>query len=92
MTGDVFGIPLSHLTETSSVQVSDLPSSTQDSLRRGLALGSEEDARNTLESYRDQINRDKIDSSVIWSRTQLGTEISPDNPATPDGSQKGSGD
>lgn len=92
VTGDVFGIPLSHLTETSSVQVSDLPSSTQDSLRRGLALGSEEDARNTLESYRDQINRDKIDSSVIWSRTQLGTEISPDNPATPDGSQKGSGD
>lgn len=92
VTGDVFGIPLSHLTETSSVQVSDLPSSTQDSLRRGLALGSEEDARNTLESYRDQINRDKIDSSVIWSRTQLGTEISPDKPATPDGSQKGSGD
>jgi len=36
VTGDVFGIPLSHLTETSSVQVSDLPSSTQDSLRRGL--------------------------------------------------------
>lgn len=92
VTGDIFSIPLSHLTETSSVQVSDLPSSTQDSLRRGLALGSEEDARNTLESYRDQINRDKIDSSVIWSRTQLGTEISPDNPATPDGSQKGSGD
>ena len=92
VTGDIFGIPLSHLTENSSVQVSDLPSSTQESLRRGLVLGSEEDARNTLEDYRDQIDKDKSDRSVTLSRTKLGTEISPDNPATPDGSQKGSGD
>jgi len=92
VTGDVFGIPLSRLAETSSVQVSDLPSSIQDNLKRGLALGSEEEARNTLESYRDQINADKSDRSVTVSRTLLGTEISPDNPATHDDSQKGSGD
>ena len=92
VTGDVFGIPLSRLAETSSVQVSDLPSSIQDNLKRGLALGSEEEARNTLESYRDQINADKSDRSVTVSRTLLGTEISPDNPATHDDSRKGSGD
>ena len=57
-----------------------------------LSSKNEEEARNTLESYRDQINEDKSDRSVIVSRTLLGTEISPDNPATHDDSQKGSGD
>ena len=49
----VFGVHLGHLVDTSSVQVSDLPAAIQQSLKKGVAVDSEQAALDTVESYRD---------------------------------------
>lgn len=69
ITGSFMGIPLSHLEETTSVQISDLPDATQQSLIGGLRVGSEEEAKKTVESYRDQIDADKSSAAVTADRT-----------------------
>lgn len=69
LTGSFMGIPLSHLKETTSVQISDLPDATQQSLIGGLRVGSEEEAKKTVESYRDQIDADKSSAAVTADRT-----------------------
>lgn len=69
ITGSFMGIPLSHLEETTSVQISDLPDATQQSLVGGLHMGSEEEAKRTVESYRDQIDADKSSAAVTADRT-----------------------
>ena len=69
ITGSFMGIPLSHLEETTSVQISDLPDATQQSLAGGLRMGSEEEAKRTVESYRDQIDADKSSAAVTADRT-----------------------
>jgi protein phosphatase len=69
ITGSFMGIPLSHLEETTSVQISDLPDATQQSLVGGLRMGSEEEAKRTVESYRDQIDADKSSAAVTADRT-----------------------
>ncbi len=69
ITGSFMGIPLSHLKETTSVQISDLPDATQQSLIGGLRVGSEEEAKKTVESYRDQIDADKSSAAVTADRT-----------------------
>ncbi|MCI1997291.1 MAG: Stp1/IreP family PP2C-type Ser/Thr phosphatase [Olsenella sp.] len=69
LTGSFMGIPLSHLEETTSVQISDLPDATQQSLIGGLRVGSEEEAKKTVESYRDQIDADKSSAAVTADRT-----------------------
>lgn len=69
ITGSFMGIPLSHLEETTSVQISDLPDATQQSLVGGLRMGSEEEAKRTVESYRDQIDTDKSSAAVTADRT-----------------------
>ena len=53
---EIFGVPLSHLLESTSVEVSDLPKDTQNKLEAGISCASEEQARETVESYRDQID------------------------------------
>ena len=90
--GNFFGLPLSHLVETSSVQVKDLPNAVQDSLCEGLRVDSEEAAHQTVESYRDQIDADKSSAAQTANKSTTGTETSPDNPATPDDSQNGTGE
>lgn len=69
ITGSFMGIPLSHLEETTSVQISDLPDATRQSLVGGLRMGSEEEAKRTVESYRDQIDADKSSAAVTADRT-----------------------
>lgn len=69
IAGSFMGIPLSHLEETTSVQISDLPDATQQSLIGGLRVGSEEEAKRTVESYRDQIDADKSSAAVTADRT-----------------------
>lgn len=54
--GDVFGLSLSELLETTSVDVADLPKTVQDQLGNGISFASEELAREAVESYRDQID------------------------------------
>ena len=82
----LFGMPLSHLEEATSVSLTDLPMNTQDSLKRGLPAASEDEARKTVESYRDQINTDKSSAAASADRSTAGTDNSPANPestATP---------
>ena len=54
--GDFMGLELSHMLETTSVEVSDLPKTTQGQLETGISFASEELAREAVESYRDQID------------------------------------
>lgn len=87
--GDILGFQLSSLSSTSSVETKDLPTSVQDSLRDGLRVGSEEEARVTIESYRDQIDADKSAAAVTADRSKTGTDTSSANPATPEGETDG---
>ncbi|MCH3967345.1 MAG: Stp1/IreP family PP2C-type Ser/Thr phosphatase [Atopobiaceae bacterium] len=59
VNSEVLGIKLSSLAETTSIQVSDLPSTTQKQLSTGIVVASDDVARSTVESYRDQIDTDK---------------------------------
>ena len=78
------GIPLSHLEEATSVSITDLPMNTQESLKRGLPAASENEARKTVESYRDQINSDKSSAAVAADRSTAGID---DSQAAPQSDQ-----
>lgn len=56
---DFNGIDASELVETTTVEVTDLPAAVQDQLSRGIVMNSEQEAHETVESYRDQIDADK---------------------------------
>lgn len=56
---DFFGLPLSELVETTSVEVTDLPQTIQRQLDTGISVANKEEARLTVERYRDQIDADK---------------------------------
>ncbi|MCH3944015.1 MAG: Stp1/IreP family PP2C-type Ser/Thr phosphatase [Atopobiaceae bacterium] len=71
--GSFLGMPLSHLSSTTSVEVSDLPVSTQKRLVEGIAESSEEEARETVESYRDQILSDKTKAAENASTAGAAT-------------------
>lgn len=87
VNGSFLGIPLSHLDETTSVQTKDLPAPVQESLSQGLTVSSENEARSTVENYRDQIDADKSAAAVAADRSTAGTDTSADNPATPETSE-----
>lgn len=55
----VMGLPLYELVQTTSVKVSDLPETIQHQLDNGITMADENDARSTVERYRDQIDADK---------------------------------
>lgn len=59
------GISLSTLVETSSIQVSDLPSSVQDQLAQGIRVTSEEAGRETLNAYRNQIAAEQASAAAV---------------------------
>lgn len=80
-----FGRSLSHLVETSTVNVADLPQATQDSLRDGVRVDSEQDALDTVESYRAQIDADKSAAAQTADQAQAGTGDVASNPVTPEG-------
>lgn len=63
--GDVFGIPLSELVETSAVSVTDLPASVQDQLSSGIRVQNEDAAVATINSYHEQINREQERAAQI---------------------------
>lgn len=77
------GLPLSHLSSTTSITVTDLPAMVQESLERGLRVDSEAEARTVVENYRDQINEEKSAAAVAANRAANGTQTSPANPAEP---------
>ena len=59
VSGNFMGLELSELTETSSVEISDLPSSVQEQLAGGIRVNSEDQARETIKAYRQQITDEK---------------------------------
>ena len=70
----VFGMHLGHLVDTSSVQVSDLPAAIQQSLKKGVAVDSEQAALDTVESYRDQIDTDKTDAAITADKAKAKSD------------------
>lgn len=63
--GEFLGIPTSELVGTSSVELSDLPTSVQDQLAQGIRVDSEEAGREVISSYHDQINAEKDRAAQI---------------------------
>ena len=55
LNSNFLGLPLSSLAETTDIPISQLPQGTQTKLIHGIVVDSEESARITIESYRDQI-------------------------------------
>lgn len=67
---DFFGFPLSQMVSTTSVSVSDLPETTQHQLEDGISVANEEEARLTVERYRDQIDADKTRAAEAAAAAQ----------------------
>lgn len=67
------GIGLSHLTETTDIQVADLPVSTQKLLAEGIRVSSQEEADGTIESYRTQISTDKQKTAETADSAKVAT-------------------
>ena len=74
MNGDFFGISLSTLVGTSSVEVEDLPSSVQDQLSRGIRVSNEDQAMETISSYRDQIDAEKSKAAQTADEAKAGSD------------------
>lgn len=85
----LFGHDLYALSETSAVQLSDLPEATQTHLREGVTVSSEEEAHATIESYREQIESDKAYAQQVANKSTEGTETSQSNPAVPKSDEGG---
>jgi protein phosphatase len=47
-------------------------------------MSSEDDARQTIESYRAQIDQEKTSAAETAGKSTEGTNTTPDNPATPE--------
>lgn len=73
---EFLGIKMSHLVDTSSVQLEDLPATVQQSLKDGLPVDSEQTAQSTVESYRDQIDTDKTDAAIAADRSTANSDSS----------------
>ena len=89
MPEDFLGLPLSHLLETTSVEVDDLPKTVQGQLETGIAFASEQLAREAVESYRDQIDAEleRAEQTMIDISTETGVEQGQDGiGAPPEGS------
>ncbi len=82
--GSFLGIPTSELREETSVQLSDLPISTQDKINRGLRVDGKDAAFAAVESYRQQIDLEKSTAVINADRSTAGTDTSAENPATPE--------
>lgn len=63
--GEFLGVPTSELVGTSSVELSDLPTSVQDQLAQGIRVDSEDAGREVIDSYHDQINAEKDRAAQI---------------------------
>lgn len=77
MNGELFGISLSTLVGTSSVEVNDLPTSVQDQLARGIRVSNEDQAMETIASYREQVDAEKNKAAQTAAEAQAGTDGQP---------------
>ena len=86
VNGEFMGMELSHLAESSSVAVDDLPEAVQHQIADGIHVGSIEEARDTVESYRDQIDAEKEQAAQVAEDTGVEdiSEVVPESDAAPE--------
>ncbi len=70
---ELMGIELSSIQETFDIPIEQLPQGTQSKLIQGIRVDSEESARITIESYRDQIRTMKEKAKHTANDTGLAT-------------------
>ncbi len=83
--GSFMGLELSREFKVTSVLASDLPEATQKLLADGVVVESEDAARATIQSYREQIDASKTAAADAADKTTSSTDASPDNPVEPQG-------
>lgn len=74
VNGEFLGVSLSELVGTSSVELSDLPTSVQDQLAQGIRVESEEAGREVIDSYHAQINAEKDRAAQIAETARSETD------------------
>ena len=74
VNGEFLGVSLSELVGTSSVELSDLPTSVQDQLAQGIRVESEEAGREVIDSYHTQINAEKDRAAQIAETARSETD------------------
>lgn len=67
---ELFGMPLYEMVESSSVKVSDLPVAVQQQLDTGIGVADRDEAVQTVERYRDQIDADKTRAAQAAEATK----------------------
>lgn len=70
----VFGFELSSLEESTSIELADLPEDTQARLEEGIPQASLDEARDTLSSYRSQIDEQQAELAANAATIRSGTE------------------
>lgn len=88
INGSFLGMPLSELVGTSSVELSDLPTSTQEQLSQGIRVESEEAGREVIDSYHDQINAEKDRAAQIAETARSESDPAAAGSATNGGEQQ----
>lgn len=70
----ILNVPLSHLVETTSVEVDDLPQTVQSQLAQdGIRMESEEKALSAVNSYHEQIDAEKTSAAAVASDVKSST-------------------
>ncbi len=79
---ELFGMPLYEMVESSSVKVSDLPVAVQQQLDTGIGVADRDEAVQTVERYRDQIDADKTRAAQAAeaAKGSAGANQRTDNP------------
>ena len=73
----LFGIPLSHLEESSTVSLTSLPDATQHQLATGISVEDAEEARTTIKAYEKQIAEERSKADATASGAQSESESAP---------------
>lgn len=89
---EVLGVSLGTLVETSSVEVKDLPEATQHQLDQGISVADEDDAKTTVERYRDQIDTEKTKAAQAAAEAESSADTSQQDADTSDAPEAESGD
>lgn len=71
---EVFGVPLHMLASKSAVEASDLSEALQHQLGEGIIVASEEEGRDTIENYRDQIDAEKTKAAQMAEAAKSAAE------------------
>lgn len=91
VSGEFLGMPLSSVLESTTVEVDDLPQTVQEQLARGIPFQSEQDAQDAVESYRDQIDTEKVRAAQTADAVGEGEDASSSDASASDGQGEAAG-